>query len=454
MQFELTKDYLASLKEAIESSNKEFLEAELAKLHAADIAEILDELSTKKAKHLFELIEEEKSADVLVELEDDVREEILKVLSSEEIADQVIDNIDSDDAADVIAELPDDIQVQVIAKIEEEDPEQASDIVDLLNYDEDTAGGLMAKEMVVVNQSWTITNCLREMRKQAEELDDVYAVYVVDDDYKLKGLLSLSKMLVAPARTMIADIYDEEVHYVTTDEDEEEVANIMDKYDLVVLPVVNEDRVLQGRITIDDVVDVIKEEAEKDYQMASGITEDVESSDKIWILSRARLPWLLIGLVGGVFVAQVIGMYEEDIQIYPEMAFFIPLIAAMGGNVGVQSSALIVQGLANNTLGMENMTTKLLKEFGVALINGVICSVLILGYNVFFSDSMALSITVSVALLSVIIIAGLFGTLVPLLLNRYKIDPALATGPFITTLNDIFGLIVYFIIGRYMYLNF
>ena len=454
MQFELTKDYLASLKEAIESSNKEFLEAELAKLHAADIAEILDELSTKKAKHLFELIEEEKSADVLVELEDDVREEILKVLSSEEIADQVIDNIDSDDAADVIAELPDDIQVQVIAKIEEEDPEQASDIVDLLNYDEDTAGGLMAKEMVVVNQSWTITNCLREMRKQAEELDDVYAVYVVDDDYKLKGLLSLSKMLVAPARTMIADIYDEEVHYVTTDEDEEEVANIMDKYDLVVLPVVNEDRVLQGRITIDDVVDVIKEEAEKDYQMASGITEDVESSDKIWILSRARLPWLLIGLVGGVFVAQVIGMYEEDIQIYPEMAFFIPLIAAMGGNVGVQSSALIVQGLANNTLGMEDMTTKLLKEFGVALINGVICSVLILGYNVFFSDSMALSITVSVALLSVIIIAGLFGTLVPLLLNRYKIDPALATGPFITTLNDIFGLIVYFIIGRYMYLNF
>jgi len=444
MQFELTKKYLSDLKEAIESSNKEYLVAEVEDLHPADIAEILDEITTREAKYLFQLLEEETSADVLVELEDDVREELLKALSSEEIADQLIDNIDSDDAADVIAELPEEIQEEVIAKIEKEDPEQASDIVDLLNYDEDTAGGLMAKEMVVANQNWTITNCLREMRKQAEELDDVYAVYVIDDEQKLLGLLSLSKMLVSPAGAIISDIYDKEVHFVKTDEEAEDVANIMDKYDLVVLPVVDDQGVLQGRITIDDVVDVIKEEAEKDYQMASGITADVESSDKIWILSKARLPWLLIGLVGGIFGAKVIGLYEEDIHIYPEMAFFIPLIAAMGGNVGVQSSALIVQGLANNTLGMENLFTKLLKEFGVALINGFICSAIILGYNLFFGDSLALSVTVSVALLSVIIIAGLFGTLVPLLLDRYKIDAALATGPFITTLNDILGLVVYF----------
>ena len=454
MQFELTKEHLTSLKEAITRSDKAFLTAELEKLHPADIAEILDEVNLHEAKFIFELIEEEKSADVLVELEDDVREGFLKALSSDEIADQLIDNIDSDDAADVIGELPEEIQEKVIAKIEEEDPEQAHDIVDLLTYDEDTAGGLMAKEMVVVNQNWTITNCLREMRKQAEEFDDVYAVYVIDDDHKLLGLLSLSKMLVSPAGAIISDIYDKEVQSVTTDEEAEEVGDIMDKYDLVVLPVVDEDGVLQGRITIDDVVEVIKEEAEKDYQMASGITADVESSDKIWILSKARLPWLLIGLVGGIFGAKVIGMYEEDIHIYPEMAFFIPLIAAMGGNVGVQSSALIVQGLANNTLGMENIITKLLKEFGVALINGLICSAIILGYNLIFGDSLALSITVSVALLSVIIIAGLFGTLVPLMLDRYKIDAALATGPFITTLNDILGLVVYFMIGRYMYLSF
>jgi len=454
MHFELTKEYLHTLKEAIKDSNNEFLKAELEHLHPADIAEILDELSTREAKYVFQLLPEETSADVLVELEDDVREKFLKALSSEEIADQLIDNIDSDDAADVIGELPEEIQSEVIAKIEEEDPEQASDIVDLLTYDEDTAGGLMAKEIVVANQNWTITHCLKEMRKQAEDLDDVYAVYVIDDDHKLLGLLSLSKMLVSPAKAIISEIYDKEVQSVTTDEEAEEVGNIMDKYDLIVLPVVDDDGVLQGRITIDDVVDVIKEEAEKDYQMASGISEDVESSDKIWILSRARLPWLLIGLLGGIFGAKVIGLYEEDIMIYPEMAFFIPLIAAMGGNVGVQSSALIVQGLANNTLGMENLATKLLKEFGVALINGVICSLIILGYNLFFGDSMALSITVSVALLSVVIIAGLFGTLVPLMLDRYKIDPALATGPFITTLNDILGLIVYFMIGRYMYLAF
>jgi len=454
MHFELTKEYLHTLKEAIEGSNEELLMAEMEHLHPADIAEILDEISTREAKYIFQLLPEETSADVLVELEDDVRERFLQALSSEEIADQLIDNIDSDDAADVIGELPEEIQSEVIAKIEEEDPEQASDIIDLLTYDEDTAGGLMGKEMVVANQNWTITNCLREMRKQAADLDDVYAVYVVDDDHKLLGLLSLSKMLVSPAGAVISDIYDSELQSVTTDEDAEEVGNIMDKYDLIVLPVVDDVGVLQGRITIDDVVDVIKEEAEKDYQMASGISEDVESSDKIWILSRARLPWLLIGLLGGIFGAKVIGLYEEDIQIYPEMAFFIPLIAAMGGNVGVQSSALIVQGLANNTLGMENLATKLLKEFGVALINGIICSLIILGYNLFFGDSMALSITVSVALLSVIIIAGLFGTLVPLMLDRYKIDAALATGPFITTINDILGLIVYFVIGRYMYLAF
>jgi len=452
MQFELTKQYFTILRQAIEEANTTFLSQEMEKLHEADIADILDELSMNEAKYLFRFIDEEKAAEVMVELEDDVREKFLAALSSKEIADQVIDNIDSDDAADVIAELPENIKKEVISQIE--DPEQASDIVDLLKYKEDTAGGLMAKELIVVNQNWTVTKCLREMRKQAEQMEDVYAVYVVDDHNFLLGLLSLNKMLVAPTNSIIADIFDKGVTSVVTETTSEEVANIMDKYDLIALPVVDKNGNLQGKITIDDVVEIIKEEAEKDYQMASGITEDIESSDKVWILSRARLPWLLIGLIGGIFGAKIIGIYEEDIKIYPQMAFFIPLIAAMGGNVGVQSSAIIVQGLANKTLGMESLFTKLLKEFGVALINGIICSALILAYNLFFSDSMALSMTVSVALLSVIIIAGLFGTLVPLLLDKYKIDAALATGPFITTINDILGLVVYFLIGRLMYFHF
>ncbi len=449
MQFDLTQRYLSDLKASIRSDDQALLKKGMEELHPADIAEILDALNKDESSALYSILEEEIAAEVLVELEEDVREYLLASFSSKEIADQVIDNIESDDAADVIAELPDEIQEEVIKLIE--DPEQASDIADLLTYDENTAGGLMAKELIAVNKDWAVLKCVKEMRRQAEIIDDVYAIYVVDDQEKLLGLLSLNRLLITPTDTKIEDVYEENAISVHVDTDAEEVANIMDKYDLVVLPVVDEKGSLVGKITIDDVVDVIKEEAEKDYQMASGITDDVESSDKAWVLSKARLPWLLIGLVGGIFGAQIIGLYEHDIQIYPEMAFFIPLIAAMGGNVGVQSSALIVQGIANNSLGVESITSKLIKELGVALINGLICSAVILAYNLVFSDSLALSLTVSVALLSVIIFAGIFGTLIPLLLHRADIDAALATGPFITTINDILGLVVYFVIGRLMY---
>ena len=449
MQFDLTQRYLSDLKASIRSDDQALLKKGMEELHPADIAEILDALNKDESSALYSILEEEIAAEVLVELEEDVREYLLASFSSKEIADQVIDNIESDDAADVIAELPDEIQEEVIKLIE--DPEQASDIADLLTYDENTAGGLMAKELIAVNKDWAVLKCVKEMRRQAEIIDDVYAIYVVDDQEKLLGLLSLNRLLITPTDTKIEDVYEENAISVHVDTDADEVANIMDKYDLVVLPVVDEKGSLVGKITIDDVVDVIKEEAEKDYQMASGITDDVESSDKAWVLSKARLPWLLIGLVGGIFGAQIIGLYEHDIQIYPEMAFFIPLIAAMGGNVGVQSSALIVQGIANNSLGVESITSKLIKELGVALINGLICSAVILAYNLVFSDSLALSLTVSVALLSVIIFAGIFGTLIPLLLHRADIDAALATGPFITTINDILGLVVYFVIGRLMY---
>ena len=450
MQFELTKEYLDQLREAIEIGDSDLVSKQISGLHPADIAEILDEVNLEEAKYIYQHLEEEKSADVLVELEEDVREKFLKSLSSKEIAEQFIDNMESDDAADVIAELPEEVKDEVISHIE--DPEHASDIIDLLHYDENTAGSLMDKGLIAVNQNWSALKCVKEIRKQSEDTDDFYAAYVVDDDNMFLGLLSLNKLLIATAETSIADICEKEVISVKTNTKSEEIANIMNKYDLVVLPVVDELGRLAGRITIDDVVDVIKEEAEKDYQMASGISEDVESTDKIWILSRARLPWLLIGLVGGILGAQVIGLYENDIKIYPEMAFFIPLIAAMGGNAGVQSSAIIVQGLANKTLGIESIFSKLIKEFGVAMINGLICAVLILGYNLFFSDSMALSLTVSIALLTVIVFATIFGTLVPLLLDKRNIDAALATGPFITTVNDVLGLFLYFLIGRMMYM--
>ena len=304
----------------------------------------------------------------------------------------------------------------------------------------------MAKELIKVNENWTTIRCLKEMRKQSSEVKEVHTIYVVDDQDKLVGTLSLKRLLLTETKILINEIANYDIVSVIATEDDDEVANIMNKYDLIVMPVIDETGVLLGRITIDDVMDVVKEEAEKDYQMASGITEDVESSDSVWQLTRARLPWLLIGLVGGLLGAKVIGIFEIDKNI--ELAFFIPLIAAMGGNVGVQSAAIVVQGLANESIKINTTLSKLVKELGVALLNGIICSTIIFGATFALNYPIDLSLTVSLSLFSVIVFAALFGTFVPLTLDKYKIDPALATGPFITTVNDILGLVIYFLIGQ------
>jgi magnesium transporter len=444
-KIEINSAYIEELTSLIESQNSKELISRIVELHIADIAEIIEDLSLENAKYLFELIsDEEKSAAVLVELEDDTREELLEDLSAKEIAEEVIDNLESDDAADLIGELSEDKKEEVLSHIEDE--ELASDISDLLNYHEDTAGGLMAKELIKVNENWNTVQCLKEMRKQADDVKKVYTIYVVDDNDKLLGLLSLRKLLLTERSTSIKDIITTEIISVKATTDDEDVANIMQKYDLVALPVIDDLGRLIGRITVDDVMDVAKEEAEKDYQMASGISEDVESSDSVWELTRARLPWLLIGMMGGLLGAEVIGIF--DLKENLELAFFIPLIAAMGGNVGVQSAAIVVQGLANDSLKMENLFQKLIKELGVGLLNGLICSVIILGAAFGLGYSMELSLTVSISLLAVIVFAAVFGTFIPLTLEKYKIDPALATGPFITTVNDVLGLFIYFWIGQ------
>jgi magnesium transporter len=449
MSFELTREFISNLKELIAQYDEKSVANLVSHLHAADLADILDELEIEEAKFLYNDLEGEQRADILIEMDDDKRERFLKVLSGEEIAKQFIEEMDSDDAADVIGELSEVRQEEVLQHIE--DVEQAGEIVDLLAYDEDSAGGLMAKELIKVNINWNIPTCLREMRKQAADVDEVYFIYVVDDDELLQGILSLKKMLLAKNDAKVKSLYKPDIISVRTDTKDEEVANIMEKYDLVALPVVDSIGRLVGRITIDDVVDVIREEAEKDYQMASGIVEDVEPSDNVVLLTRARIPWLFIGLVGGIAAAAVLGAYEAELGLYPEMAFFIPLIAAMGGNVGVQSSAIIVQGLAANTIGIESTARKLFKELSVALINGTILSSIMLAYNLLTRETMALTATVSLALFTVILFASLFGTFIPLILNRFKIDPALATGPFITTMNDIVGLAIYLMMGRLLY---
>ena len=263
--------------------------------------------------------------------------------------------------------------------------------------------------------------------------------------------MSLKSLLFAKRGTLVKDIYIENVRSVNSDESTEEVASMMQKYDFVALPVLNPDRILIGRITIDDVVDIIQEEAEKDYQMASGISENVESSDSVFALTRARLPWLIVGLVGGVLGAKVIGLFEVQLGQFPEMALFIPLIAAMAGNVGVQSSAIVVQGIASNNIDLSGIVGKLFKEFRVALLNGIVCAILIFLFIFLVDSDLKLGLTVGLSLLAVIIFAGIFGTLVPLLLHKRNIDPALATGPFITTSNDVIGLFLYLYIGYLFY---
>lgn len=449
MQFVLTKEYLTTITDAIERKDEHFIRQMLEELYPADIAEIIEELNLEEAKYILSLLDDEAAADALMELEEDVREDFLENISSKDIAQRYVDNLDSDDAADLISELPLSQRSEVLSHIEDE--EQAANIADLLNYPEDTAGGLMAKELVKVNIDWTITACMRSIRKQAQEIEHFYVVYVVDDRNILKGIVSLKDIMLASTKAKVDDILDDDIHSVNAALDAEEVASVMKKYDLVVVPVIDDLGRLLGRITIDDVVDVIKDEADKDYQMMSGISEDIESTDNLFILSRARLPWLLVALLGGIVGSRVISIYEPQIKIYPEMAFFMPLIAAMGGNVGVQSSALVVQGLANNSLSRDGIIPKLVKEFSVGLLNGLICSALLLTYNLVFDHSIALSITVSVALMTVISFAAIFGTFIPLALDRFNIDPALATGPFITTSNDIVGLFIYFMIGRLMY---
>jgi magnesium transporter len=354
--------------------------------------------------------------------------------------------MDSDDAADVMADLDEERKIEVLNEIE--DFEQAGDIVDLLDYEEDTAGGIMAKELVKVNENWTVATCLQEISKQAQEVDEIYYIYVIDDSEKLKGVLSLKKLILNSTNTKISNIYNADIKIVDTGTRQEEVAEIMDKYDLVAIPVVDEIGRLKGRITFDDVIDLIREEAERDYQMASGITGDVEPGDKIVALLKARFPWLIIGMLGGILGSLVLSSHEVSLNKVTELAFFIPLIAAMAGNVGVQSSAIVVQSIASGVKNIESTSRKLFKEISIALITASFFSALIFLYVFFSRGDMNLTYSVSITLFIVILTASLFGTVIPLLLNKMKIDPAVATGPFITTMNDILGLMIYLAIGQ------
>ncbi len=445
MEFKISREFLSEIEQLISENKSQELLLLLEDIHFADIAEIMEELDDYGAGYIFNTLDSEKTAEILLELDEEVREKILRNLSPKEIAEE-LDELSTDDAADIIAELPQYKKEQVISELE--DVEHAKDIVDLLRYDEDSAGGLMGKELVKVNENWNVLTCVKEMRAQAENVSRVHSIYVVDDEERLKGRLSLKDLLTTSTKTPISDVYIKKVDYVKVDTKDVEVARIMQKYDLEAIPVVDELGRLVGRITIDDIIDVIKEEADKDYQLAAGISQDVEADDSILELTKARLPWLVLALFGGFISVHVLGIFEPVMDLHPELFFFTPLIAAMAGNVGVQSSAIIVQGLANNTI-IGPVVERLLKELSLSLLNGVILSVILLAGSYFLLGyEIHVGYTVSIALLSVIIMASLIGTFIPIILNKYGVDPALATGPFITTSNDILGILTYFTIAK------
>ena len=446
--FQLSKEFLERLEEAVEARDEVFIRESLANVKPADVSAILHEFETDESKYIFDLLPVDKAAVILSELDEDVRKDFLKSFSSDEIAPYV-DELDSDDAVDLLNEQPVKTREEVIASLG--NTEKAEHIVDLLHYEEDCAGGLMAKELIKANLNWTVTETIEEIRRQAENVSKIYSVYVIDDEEKLVGKVSLKRMLLSRAGTKIADIYDPEIICVQTYMDEEEVASIMRKYDLEAVPVVNVQNKLVGRITIDDIVDVITELAEEERQLMSGISEDVEESDSVWRISRARLPWLLIGMTGGLLAATFLGNFEQDIEVIPALAFFMPLVTATGGNVGIQSSSIILQSLANPSVFSESVGKRLLKVLLVALLNGLLLAAFLLVVVYLMGFDMKLVTVVSIALFNVVLLASFTGTITPLVLDRFNINPALASGPFITTANDLLGLGVYFTVAHLLY---
>ena len=440
--FELSKELIDNISDLILNKNNKEIKKIVKTLHYADLAELINELKFDESLYLLKLIDSDKTSDVLTELDEDLRERVLKEFSEKEIAGE-IKELDSDDAVDILSELSEEKKEKVISLIKDENITE--NIRELLNYDEDTAGGLMAKELISVNENWSVLKCLREIRKQAKDITRVHSIYVLNKKEELIGRLSLKDLIMSPSKKKIKQIYIPKVDYVNVNDSAEDVAELMRKYDLEAIPVINDDRQLLGRITIDDIVDFIKDEAEEDYLLAAGVSNDVEADDSIFELSKARLPWLILGLFGGLGSVFILESFEEIMasESLRALFFYTPLIAAMAGNVGVQSSAIVVQGLANDLI-KGSVLKRLVKEVSLTVLNGIILSLLIIGFGQIVNQPIEMSLTISVSMIFVIIVAALIGTAVPIILDKLDIDPAIATGPFITTGNDVIGILLFF----------
>jgi magnesium transporter len=440
-EFELTKEFRSRFQQALDERDAAFIVTSLEEVNPADITALLYDFNSEESKYVLDLLSVNIRAKIINDLDPDTRKTFLSIYAVGELT-EIINHLDSDDAADILNELPIKTSEEIIAGL---DPDLKSQVIDLLRYDANVAGGLMAKELIRARWNWTVVECIDEIRKQAENVTKFYAVYVVDENDKLLGRVALQKLILSDQKTLVKDIYDDDVTAVETYLEDREVAEIMKKYDLESVPVVNVQGHLVGRITIDDVVDVISEQAEEERQLMSGITEDVEEDDSLWRNVRARLPWLLIGIFGGMLSARFMGFFEQELAKITAIAFFVPLIQATGGNVGIQSSGLVVQSLVSPGYVDEGIWKRLAKVFSVALLNGLLLSLIVLGSTYLLFSNHKLSVIVSFALFCVVLFSSFVGTITPMIINRLGFNPALASGPFITTTSDLLGLTIYFL---------
>ncbi|WP_281227254.1 magnesium transporter [Flavobacterium aquiphilum] len=459
MEFKISKELIKEIAQLIQAKNNHELEVLLNDIHHADFAEILDEVDIDEATYIFKVLDSEKTAEILLELEDDLRENILKRLSAKEIAEE-IDELDTNDAADIIGELSKEKKAEVISELQ--DVEHAKSIVDLLRYDEDTAGGIMHKELVKVNENWNVLTCVKEMRIQAENVSRVHSIYVVDDDDRLKGRLSLKDLLSTSTRTPISEVYIKKLHFVGVDTPDVDVARIMEKYDLEAIPVVDELGRLVGRITIDDVIDVIKDEIEKrdteDIQKFGGL----EALDLPYVQTRLfemvkkRATWLVVLFFGELFTASAMGFFEGEIDKAIVLTLFIPLIISSGGNSGSQAATLIIRAMALNELTLRDWWYVMKKEIASGFLLGSILGIVgfiriliwqTLDFHDYGEHWFFVAMTVAVSLVFIVLWGTLSGSMIPFVLKKLKLDPATSSAPFVATLVDVTGLIIYFSIA-------
>ena len=459
MEFKISKELIKEIAQLIQAKNNKELEILLNDMHHADFAEILDEIDIADATYIFKVLDSEKTAEILLELEDDLREKILNRLSPKEIAEE-LDELETNDAADIIRELSKDRKAEVISELQ--DVEHAKGIVDLLRYDEDTAGGIMHKELVKVNENWNVLTCVKEMRIQAENVSRVHSIYVVDDENRLKGRLSLKDLLTTSTKTQISDIYIRKLYYVNVETPDVEVARMMDKYDLEAIPVVDELGRLVGRITIDDIIDVIKDEIEKrdteDIQKFGGL-EALELpyvQTRLGEMVKKRATWLVVLFIGEMFTASAMGFFEGEIEKAVVLALFVPLIISSGGNSGSQAASLIIRAMALKELTLKDWWYVMKKEiasgFLLGAILGIVGFIRILvwqqsGLYEYGEHWLAIGMTVSLSLVFIVLWGTLSGSMIPFLLKKLKLDPATSSAPFVATLVDVTGLVIYFTIA-------